>query len=59
MFQYSDIQIKEQSDQFNLRVITNDEASEVFVLNSLFERVDRKVGNIVTFRLPSGLYTVR
>lgn len=59
MFQYSDIQIKEQSDHFNLRVITNDEASEIFVLNSLFERVDRKVGNIVTFRLPSGLYTVK
>jgi len=42
-----------------LEVRTGDEATEIFVLDSNFERVNRAVGNRATFELPPGVYTVK
>jgi hypothetical protein len=47
------------SETFNLNVQTGDEAAEVFIIDSQFHRVAKGVGDHVSFKLPSGLYTIK
>jgi len=47
------------TDKFNLTVQTGDQASEVFIIDSNFQKVASAVGSLTNFELPKGLYTVK
>jgi hypothetical protein len=59
VFMYNSKLRLEKKPEFKLTVDTADDGAEVILINSQFERVDRKCGRLVEFVLPEGLYMIK
>jgi hypothetical protein len=49
----------DQTKKFKLSVKTNDEAAEIFIIDSQFRRIEARTGESTDFTLQQGLYSVK